>query len=97
VLQFGIGLFIYGNIQSISKSEERDNKIDTYLRTNSKFISNAESAQRGYLLTGIEKYLETYNTDLEEIKKNEEYFNTLPDDVKNADISNIRQVSKKSG
>lgn len=95
VIQLSIGLFIFSNFQSIERSEAEETKIDTYLRTNTKYISHAESAQRGYLLTGDPKYLETYKSDLEEREKNEEYLTTLPIAVQtSAAIKDLEHISK---
>ncbi len=94
LLQFCIGLFIFFNLQTINKKEIQQTRLDTYLRTNTKYISNAESAERGYLLTGNKKYYDTYKVDMDELKKNEDYFNTLPAELKTDEISNIQSVSK---
>jgi CHASE3 domain sensor protein len=93
VLQLAIGIFIFKNVQNISRTEEDQNKIDTYLRTNTKYISNAESAQRGYLLTGSKSYLETFKTDQEEISKNEKYFSKLPVEFNSAEVRDLQRLS----
>ena len=94
LLQFCIGLFIFFNLQTINKKEVQQTRLDTYLRTNTKYISNAESAQRGYLLTGNKKFFDTYQFDMDELKKNEDYYNTLPAELKTEEISHIQSVSK---
>ena len=56
VIELVIGFLVYTNIQSANKTEATNAKLDLYLRTNSKYISYAGSAQRGYLLTGETKF-----------------------------------------
>jgi CHASE3 domain sensor protein len=95
VIELVIGYAIYANIQSINQAETKNTRLDTYLRTNSKYISYIESAQRGYLLTGDKKLSNIIKTSLDEIRKNEEYYDTLPADIKARDISRIQDLSKK--
>ena len=95
VIELVIGYVIYTNVQSINEEETKNTRLDTYLRTNSKYISYIESAQRGYLLTGDKKFRETIRTSLDELKKNKDYYDTLPADIKSMDISKIQTLSAK--
>ena len=95
IIELVIGYVIYTNIQSINEEETKNTQLDTYLRTNSKYISYIESAQRGYLLTGEKKFGETIRTSLDELRKNKEYYDTLPADIKSRDISKIQALSEK--
>jgi len=95
VIELIIGFGIYQNIRTINKAEEKNSKLDLYLRNNSKYTSYAESAQRGYLLTGETKFRDSINADMNEIRKNEAYYDTLPDDVKSRNISGIQNLSKR--
>jgi CHASE3 domain sensor protein len=95
IIELLIGYLIYSNIQSINKEETKNTRLDTYLRTNSKYISYIESAQRGYLLTGDKKFRNIITTSLDEIRKNHEYYDTLPADIKAIDISRIQDLAKK--
>jgi CHASE3 domain sensor protein len=94
-IEFVIGLLVFLDIQHINKEEAKNSKMDLYLRTNTKYVTNAESAQRGYLLTGDKKFLENYNANLEEIRKNEEYYDSLPGDIRERDLSALQHTSKK--
>jgi CHASE3 domain sensor protein len=93
-IELVIGFLVYTNIQRANETEARNAKLDLYLRTNTKYISYAESAQRGYLLTGETKYRDSINFDFSEAKKNEEYYSTLPNEVKTANISAIQATSR---
>jgi CHASE3 domain sensor protein len=93
-IELVIGFLVYTNIQRANETEARNAKLDLYLRTNTKYISYAESAQRGYLLTGETKYRDSINFDFSEAKKNEEYYSTLPNEVKTANISAIQGTSR---
>ena len=93
VIELVIGYVVYTNVQSINEEETKNTRLDTYLRTNSKYISYIESAQRAYLLTGEKKFRETIRTSLDELRKNKEYYDTLPADIKSRDISKIQALS----
>lgn len=93
LLEFVIGLAVFASIQDINNAEKRSNKLDTYMRINGRYVSMAESAERGYLLTGDAKYRDTFNVCIAEILKNEQYYDTLEDDLKNATIEKIQAIS----
>jgi len=95
VIELLIGYAIYSNIQNINREETKNTKLEAYLRTNSKYISYIESAQRGYLLTGDKKFRDIINNALDEIRKNHEYYDTLPADIKGRDISKIQTLSEQ--
>jgi CHASE3 domain sensor protein len=95
VIELAIGYGIYKNIQSTNQAEEKNSRLDLYLRTNTKYISYAESAQRGYLLTGETKFRDSINADFGEIAKNEAYYDTLPAEIKSRDLSVIQKLSKR--
>jgi CHASE3 domain sensor protein len=94
VVLLAVGFGVYTNIHNTNVTEGRNTKMDLYLRTNSKYISYAESAQRGYLLTGESKYRDSITLDFNEIKKNEEYYTTLPEDMKGDNIVRIQKISQ---
>ncbi len=75
--------------------EARNAKLDLYLRSNTKCLSNGESAQRAYLLTGADKYYEIYKLNLEDWKKNEMYYDSLPVEAKRNEVRDIQEISKK--
>ena len=52
IAEFLMGLHLYRSLQDINAVENQNSKLDLYLRTNSRCVSYAETAQRGYLLTG---------------------------------------------
>lgn len=90
-----LGYVVYMHIQYANQTEAKNTQLDTYLRINTKYISNAESAQRGYLLTGDTKFLETFKADTADVRKNEEYYNTLPPEIKKLDLSDLKATSYK--
>jgi CHASE3 domain sensor protein len=95
LIELVIGYGVFLNIQAVNKAETKNNKLDNYLRTNTKYILNAESAQRGYLLTGDKKFSDNFTLNLDEIKKNEEYYDTLPGDIKSRNIADIQAICKR--
>jgi CHASE3 domain sensor protein len=95
ILQLGMAWNIFRNTKHLAKIEANYNKIDLYLRTNTKYISNGESAQRGYLLTSDKTFYKTYNLDFDEWKKNLDYYDTLPAEIKLQALVDIRNLSCK--
>jgi CHASE3 domain sensor protein len=95
IVQLGMAWNIFSNTKHLAKIETDYNEIDLYLRTNTKFIANGESAQRGYLLTGDKTFYKTYNLDFEEWKKNLDYNDTLTAEVKLQAIVEIQNLSRK--
>ena len=95
VIELMIGYVVYTNVKSINEAEEKNNILDQYLRTNMKYTSYTESAQRGYLLTGDTKFRDSIYSNLREIQKNEGYYDTLPADIKSRDISTIQRLTKR--
>ena len=94
-VQLGIGLGIYTKIKRTSLIEANNNKLDLYLRTNTKYISYSESALRGYLITDDRRYYENYKSYLEEWRKNEAYYDSLPPEVKRQELFEIKSISLK--
>ena len=70
LVELGIGWGIFKNVKETTAIESNVNKLDLYLITNTKCISNSESAQRGYLLTGDLKFYDTYLISIMEWVKN---------------------------
>ncbi len=95
LVQLGIGMGIYAKIKRTAVIEANNNKLDLYLRTNTKYISYSESALRGYLITDDQKYYENYKSYLDEWKKNESYYDSLPPEVKRKEVIEIKAVSLK--
>ena len=93
LVQLGLGISIYQNIRHAAVIEANNNKLDLYIKTNLKYVSFSESAIRGYLLSEDNKYYESYKTDLEEWKKNEVYYDTLPPEVKRDEVKEIQSLS----
>ena len=95
LVQLGIGLGIYISIKRAAVTEANNNKLDLYLRTNTKYISHGESAERAYLLTGAPKYYDLYTFDLYELKKNEAYYDSLPKEIKRSEVRVIQAISRQ--
>ena len=94
IVQLGLGIGIFKTARHAVTIERNNNRIDMYVRANSKYISYAENATRNYQLTGDTKYLELYQIALDELKKNENYYDTLPDEIKRSDLKPIQQLSR---
>ena len=92
-IQIGIGTVIFMQIKNGNDTEAISNRLELYLRANIKYVANAESAQRGYLLTGDTKFRDVYNTDLAEWKKNEAYYETLPAVCKRKEVKPIKSFA----
>jgi len=93
LVQLGIGIGIYRSARKAVTIERNNNRLDLYLRTNSKYVSYAESATREYQLTDDIKYYESYLIDLDEWKKNEATYDTMPAEIKRADVQVIQDLS----
>ena len=95
LVELGIGWGIFKNVKETTAIESNVNKLDLYLITNTKCISNSESAQRGFLLTGDLKFYDTYLISIMEWVKNENYYHTLPAIVKHKEVDEIEQLSQQ--
>jgi len=69
VVQLGLGISIFRTTRKAATIERNNNKLDLYVRTNSKYVSYSESAVREYQLTGDIKYYESYKISLDEWKR----------------------------
>jgi signal transduction histidine kinase len=94
VVQLGLGISIFRTTRKAATIERNNNKLDLYVRTNSKYVSYSESAVREYQLTGDIKYYESYKISLDEWKKNEAYFDTLAPEIKTRkDLQPLRDLA----
>jgi signal transduction histidine kinase len=89
-----IGFLAFSHMQAVADTEKKYNSLDLYLRTNAQYISYAETAQRGYLITGDRKFRDSVDADLMELKKNEDYYDSLPAEIRTIDVSLIQSVSE---
>jgi CHASE3 domain sensor protein len=95
LVELAIGWGIFTNVKRTTAIEADINKLNQYLITNTKYISGGESAQRGYLLTADTKFYDTYINDIKEWVKNEEYYHTLPDNLKRVEANEIEWLSRQ--
>jgi CHASE3 domain sensor protein len=95
LVQLGLGFTIYENMKRTAQLEVNNTRLDTYLRTNTKYVANGESAQRGYLLTGQQGFYDTYKFDIGEWKKNDDTYDTMPAEVKRGEVAELREISRK--
>lgn len=80
VIQFIIGYFIILQILQISKLEDQHSRTEKYLRNQLTSLINAETGQRGFLLTNKPEYLEPYHLGLKQLTDNDtmlQYLNGL--------------------
>ncbi|MDM7923685.1 MAG: CHASE3 domain-containing protein [Pyrinomonadaceae bacterium] len=64
VISFRAGNTLMENYQSVIKTEENITKVEEVFS----IVKDAETGQRGYLLTSREEFLEPYNTALEKVE-----------------------------
>jgi CHASE3 domain sensor protein len=95
LVQLSLGINIYYKIKHTEAIERNNNKLDLYLKTNTKYVSFSESAIRGYLLTEDNKYFESYKTDLEEWKKNQACYDSLSEEVTRPEVNEIQALSRQ--
>lgn len=77
VIQFILGYFIITQILAVSKLEDRHTKTEKYLRNQLTSLINAETGQRGFLLTSNAEYLEPYHLGLQQLNDNDSMLSTL--------------------
>lgn len=94
VCQLVICIVIFSYIRTIDRAEEESRLVDNYMRINIRYITVAESGQRGYLLTHDSNYLQPYFTALTELKTNESSFNSLFSNTDTRHLETVRRLSK---
>ena len=92
-IQFIIGFYLVQTIVRVNESENAKSKLETYLRNNLVYLINAETGQRGYLLTGDLKYLEPYNTALEKVKANDAFLLSFAD---SAELRQLKDMKREA-
>ncbi|HWB64447.1 MAG TPA: CHASE3 domain-containing protein [Chitinophagales bacterium] len=94
-IQFVISFIIYQNIRQINDLADANALVDQYLRTTTRDISSAESAVRGYLLSGDSSYMLMYSHSVAELKKNLEFYDSLPNNLKPTPLRAIQPLLPK--
>ena len=94
IIELFMGLVFYNNIKEINAAEDKENKLELYLRANTRFVSNAESSQRAYLLTSDKHFLQKFNNYLSEIDQNNRYYTSLSDHTFDHNIALIQSRSQ---
>lgn len=92
--QLVICIIIFSYIVKINNAETESKMVDDYMRYNIRYVTVAESGQRGYLLTHDSAYLKPYFNALKEVEKNEAIYNTLLDDMDVSHIDDVRRLSQ---
>lgn len=92
--QLIICVVIFSYIVKINAAENESKLVDDYMRYNIRYVTVAESGQRGYLLTQDSIYLKPYYNALAEIEKNEHVYDSLLEGMHVAQIENVRRLSK---
>jgi CHASE3 domain sensor protein len=95
VVELAIGWGIFSNVRQTTAIDTNIGKLDQYLVANTRYVTGGESAQRGYLLSGDPKFYETYIADIKEWVKNEDYYHTLPVEVKQKEVDDIERFSRQ--
>lgn len=93
-IQLIICVIIFSYIVKINEAENESKLVDDYMRYNIRYVTVAESGQRGYLLTKDSSYLKPYFNALKEIEKNERVYDSLLQGLDVAHIDNVRRLSQ---
>lgn len=95
LIELAIGMAVFGGIRQINEDQARSTVIENFIRTNTKYVSLAESAQRGYLLTGDQRYKDSFQVYQSAAARNSAHYDTLPVHEKRAAIENILAISQR--
>ena len=68
MLEIGVGIRTYDNIQTINKRHKEEIKVRIFLRTNLVQLLEAETNQMAFLLTGNKTYLNNFSAALDSLK-----------------------------
>lgn len=90
-----IGIGVFSGIKKINAEQAHSTQLEAYIRTTTKFASLAESAQRGYLLTGDSRYRDSFNIYRGQAEKSGTYYDTVPAQEQNPAIIAMLSVSKR--
>ncbi|MBS1625328.1 MAG: CHASE3 domain-containing protein [Bacteroidetes bacterium] len=95
IIELLLGFYAYKNSEQTNDIEHRNTQLDTYLRNTSRYVSFAESAQRGYLLTGQARYSDSFYAARQELLKNEAYYDTLSIDLARDSIIALQGLAER--
>lgn len=92
--QLVICVVIFSYIVKINNAENQSKLVDDYMRYNIRYVTVAESGQRGYLLTHNPEYLKPYYNALRELESNENVYDSLLEGLQVVQMDNVRRLSK---
>jgi CHASE3 domain sensor protein len=92
--QLVICVVIFSYIVKINNVENQSKLVDDYMRYNIRYVTVAESGQRGYLLTKDSSYLKPYFNALVEIEKNEQVYDSLLNGIEIENLKHVRTLSQ---
>jgi CHASE3 domain sensor protein len=95
IIQFIIAISLYGVIERSNRLVQERGRLETYLRNNRASLLNAESGQRGYLLTGDKSYLQPYQAALAKQKENENAYPELDNPEQHRRLKELKLMSDK--
>ncbi len=93
LLQFIIGYAIVQRIIDLNTLEEKHNRLELYLRNQLMFLINAETGQRGYLLTSNKDYLEPFNQGIENLRRNDTLLNGFVNLIDTEQFERLQQLT----
>ncbi len=94
LIELAIGVAVFGGIRQINEDQAHATRLENYIRSNTRFVSLAESAQRGYLLTGDTHYRDSFSVYQAAIAKNNLYYDTMPAQDKTETLRSILAMSE---
>jgi CHASE3 domain sensor protein len=95
IVELAIGYVFYNNIKTINRAEQQANDLEQFLRTNTRYVANGESAERGYLLTGDSRFLQNFKVDLVEIHKNNARYDSLVPSGRGRIVGRIEEMTER--
>ena len=95
LMQFTIGYYIISRIAHLDAMETKHNRMELYLRNQLMYLINAETGQRGYLLTDNREYLEPYTLGLQQLEDNDTLLNGITTMVDTEQFNKLNALTSK--
>lgn len=93
-IELAIGVAVFSSIHQINEDQAHATRLETFIRTSTRYASLAESAQRGYLLTGDTRYRDSFEVYQSAATQNEQAYDTLPAADRTPEIKSIIIISQ---
>lgn len=94
-MQFIIGYYISQRILHVNELEDRHTKMELYFRNQLMSLVNAETGQRGFLLTDNPQYLAPYNLGLRQLSQNDTLLKDLKVLVETQQFEGLQHLTRR--